>query len=147
MRCTVCERMLPGTLEYFRPDKSKTHRGGLYHWCIECEKKIGDKVKGAYHDAYNAVRAEHNLPPKSSRGGGGTASGFWVVPKLAKGKCTAIEVKEVAVRSDGDGKSFFRYKKDDEKAKVKALSQAKAEAAYLLKLVGIKGSPKLNLLK
>jgi len=80
-------------------------------------------------------------------GAGGTASGFFVTPKLKAGKCTTVEINEVAVRSEGAGKSFFRYKKGDEKARTKALRDAKAEASYLLKLVGAKGKPKVTLLK
>jgi len=85
---------------------------------------------------------------KAFGAGGGKAAGFWVTPKQGKGGVyTGVEVVEVESRPNGEGKTFLRYKEGDEKARTKALNEAKKEAQFLTEFAGITNKVKVVLLK
>lgn len=63
--------------------------------------------------------------------------GFWLshAPDAA-GKATAISVTEVLDRSEGNGRTFYRYKKGDAKSRQRAMSAAKQDGDYYAKAFG-----------
>lgn len=85
-------------------------------------------------------------PPKIAPAGAvaniGTAPGFWVVPQFApNGKPTGVKVLEVESRSQiSNGRTFFRYDKNDEtgKSRDRAQRQAIKAGATDMQLMGLK---------
>lgn len=82
-------------------------------------------------------------PPKAAPEGAtvstGSAAGFWTVPITdQKGKGKDYEIVEVDSRSEvSNGRTFFRYDRDDDKSRNRALAQAQKAAQYDLKLLGL----------
>jgi hypothetical protein len=65
-------------------------------------------------------------------------------PKQKQGKKeTRKKSPDSAPRADEEGKTFLRYKRGDEKARTKALNDAKRDAEFLLDFAGIKGKVKV----
>lgn len=83
--------------------------------------------------------------PAGSRPSTGTSPGFWVVPVMDKagGKATGVRIVEVESRGDIDGRTFFRYKVEEDdaektaKARDRAAGQAQRAAEFDCKLLGI----------
>lgn len=106
--------------------------------------KLGCRASALVWEGVNRVLA---APPTAAPAGAtastGSAPGFWAGPvRDAKNqKVIGASVTEVAARGDGQGQTFFRFDKEDAKARTRALNQAKRGAQYILDLVGIKGEP------
>ena len=94
-----------------------------------------------WHAIIEMLKNPPKVAPEGASGAVGTAPGFWVVPITNKqGKATGIKVYEVAKRSDigTEGRIFFRFKKDDVKARDRAQRSAIRAAANDAKLLGFK---------
>lgn len=91
----------------------------------------------------NLLKNPPKEAPEGARGGSvGSASGFWTVPVVNNaGRATAIRVEEVASRGDVEGgRTFFRYKKSDDKERNRAKNQAIKAAQVDANLIGYKGN-------
>lgn len=81
------------------------------------------------------------VAPVGARTNVGTASGFWTVPILDnKNKAVAVKVTEVEARGEiTNGRTFFRFKKGDDKERARAKAQALRAAQSDAQMIGFKG--------
>lgn len=92
---------------------------------------------------WHAIDVMLKAPPSVAPAGAsphvGHAPGFWVqIAKNSAEKCVAVVVQEVAKRTDAVGRTFFRFKTGDDKARNRAMKQAQRAAESDAQLAGVK---------
>jgi len=101
---------------------------------------------------WHALTTMLKSPPKTAPEGSsqviGTSAGFWILHKrnASTKRVASISIQEVLKRSEvkKETHTFFRYKKDDAKSRVRALKQAKRAAEYDKDLANVKEAIKVQ---
>lgn len=108
----------------------------------ELAGKLGCKPTDlVWYGIKHAIDNPPKVAPVGSKTNVGSASGFWTIPILdSKNRATAVKVTEVASRGDiTNGRTFFRFKKGDDKERARAKSQAIRGAQSDANMIGFKG--------
>lgn len=102
--------------------------------------KLGCRPNALFWEGARRVIA--NPPTTAPAGAAGPTSaavGFWVVPTTAPdGRATGIRVVEVQARGQiKNGRTFFRYDREDEKSRGRAERQAIRAGQHDMRLLGL----------
>ncbi len=111
-------------------------------------KKLGCKHSDLVWLAIDKLLADPpKVAPIGSSSSASNSPGFWTNPVFGNGEgtpATAMAVIEVAKRSSMDGRTFFRFKEDEDTEKqiinrARSLSQAKRAAEFDMGMLGRAG--------